>query len=248
MTSLRTASRGDLTPPRPGADTTRMDLVSSKPVPLPEHVQRRLNLWKGAVALVFVGLWGYFGFVRNAEVPVLMFLDVAIHELGHKVFSPFGETTMLMMGSGSEMLFPLAMGLVFGIWKRDLIAWGVCWAWAAGAFADSARYMADATQGQLALLGAGPDAMGDWERIFGPEHWDKLYLADDWARNVRTWGLVIWFAALGLTVAGIAVNAKRLREAERGPGAADPRDPRGRKPSAKPSGPLAPVAPEDMWR
>jgi hypothetical protein len=219
-----------------------MDLVSSKPVPLPEHVQRRLNVWKGAGALVLVGLWGYFGFVRNAEVPVLMFLDVAVHEVGHKVFSPFGETTMLMMGSGSEMLFPLVIGLFFGLWKRDLIAWGICWAWAAGSFADSARYMADATQGQLALLGAGPDAMGDWERVFGPEHWDKLYLADDWARNVRTWGLVIWFVALGLTLGGIAWNAKTLREAERGPGRERP------KPTAQPSGPLAPVTPEDMWR
>lgn len=245
MTSLRTASRGDLTPAGAGADTTGMDLVSSDPVPLPDAVQWRLNLWKGAGALVLVGLWGYFAFIRDAQVPVLMFLDIAVHEVGHKVFSPFGETTMLMMGSGSQMLFPLVAGLVFGLWKRDLIAWGICWAWAAGAFADSARYMADATQGQLALLGAGPDALGDWERIFGPEHWDKLYLADDWAHNVRTWGLVIWLAALGLTLGGIVWDARKLHEVEHGPGGSASERP---KPAAEPSGPLAPVTPEDMWR
>ena len=218
-----------------------MDLVSSERVPLPEHILRRLDLWKEIGALLLVGLWGYFGFIRNGEVPVLVFLDVAVHEVGHKVFSPFGETIMLMMGSGSEVLFPLAVGLVFGFGKRDLIAWGICWAWAAAACADTARYIADATQGQLALLGAGPDAMGDWERLFGPEHWDKLFLADAWAHNVRTWGLVIWFAALGLTLAGIARNAKGSRVA------GDPRT-GGRKRSARPSGPLTPVSPRDMWR
>jgi hypothetical protein len=213
---------------------------SKSAVPLPEHVQRRLNLWKGAGALILVGLWGYFGFIKDAEVPVLQFLDIAVHELGHRVFSPFGETTMLMMGSGSEMLFPFAVGLVFGIWKRDLIAWGICWAWAASACADSARYMADATQGQLALLGGtGPDAMGDWERVFGPEHWDKLYLADDWARNVHTWGLVLWFVALALVLTGIAWNWRRLHEAER---------PAAPRPTAKPSKPLAPMSSDDMWR
>jgi hypothetical protein len=189
----------------------------TRPITLPDDIQSRLNLWKGAGALGLVFLWGWFGFVKGAEVPVLQFLDVAVHEIGHRVFAPFGEITMLMMGSGSEMLFPLLLGvLVFGVWKRDLIAWGICWAWAAGAFADAGRYMADATQGQMALLGGGgPDAMGDWERIFGPEHWDKLYLADRWAHTVHTWGLLIWFASLGLVLSGIVLNAKKMREAAR---------------------------------
>jgi hypothetical protein len=185
-------------------------------VPLPDDIQSRLNLWKGVGALGLVSLWGWFGYIKGAEVPVLEFLDIAVHEIGHKVFAPFGEVTMLMMGSGSEMLFPLALGLlVFGLWKRDLIAWGICWAWAAGAFADASRYMADATRGELALLGgSGADAMGDWERIFGPELWDKMYLADRWAHNVHTWGLLVWFASLALVLGGMGWNWKRMRTAE----------------------------------
>jgi hypothetical protein len=188
-----------------------------RPVSLPDDIQFRLNLWKGIGALGLVSLWGWFGFIKAAEVPVLQFLDIAMHEIGHTMFAPFGEVTMLMMGSGSEMLFPLLLGLlVFGMWKRDLNAWGICWAWAAGAFADASRYMADATQGQLALLGGtGPDTMGDWERIFGPEHWDKMYLADRWARTVHAWGLLIWFASMGLVVVGLALNWKRMQDADR---------------------------------
>jgi hypothetical protein len=189
----------------------------ARPVSLPDDIAFRLTLWKGIGALGLVSLWGWFGFIKGAEVPVLQFLDVAVHEIGHKVFAPFGEVTMLMMGSGSEMLFPLLLGLlVFGLWKRDLIAWGICWGWAAGAFADASRYMADATQGQLALLGGtGPDAMGDWERVFGPEHWDKLYLADRWAHTVHFLGLLVWFASLALVVGGIGWSWKKMQDADR---------------------------------
>jgi hypothetical protein len=219
-----------------------MELLSARnQVELPEDLQRRLNLWKGVGALVLVGLWGYFGFIRNTEVPVLQFLDIAVHEVGHRVFSPFSETTMLMMGSGSEMLFPLLVGLVFGIWKRDLIAWGICWAWAAGAFADSARYMADAVQGSAVLLGGGPEALGDWERIFGPEHWDKMYLADRWAHNTRMWGALIWFVALGLVLGGMWWNWHRLHGRRSGTH-------RTTRPTSKPSHPSAPVDPDEMWR
>jgi hypothetical protein len=210
-------------------------------VALPDDLQRRLNLWKGVGALGLVALWGYFGFIRNAEVPVLQFLDIAVHEMGHKVFSPFSETTMLMMGSGSQMLFPLAVGLVYGVWKRDLIAWGICWAWAASAFADASRYMADAVQGSLVLLGGTPDGLGDWERIFGPEHWDKMYLAEPWAHNTRVWGEIIWFASLGLVLGGMWWNWHRLQadeRRERGPVRA----------TVEPSRPLAPIDDEQMWR
>lgn len=207
-------------------------------VTLPEDTQRKLNLVKGVGALLLVALWGWFAFIKDAEVPILQFLDIAVHEIGHKVFSPFGETTMLIMGSGSECFFPFVLGLVFGIWKRDLIAWGICWAWSAGACADAARYIGDATEGSLALLGGGPDALGDWERILGPEHWDKLHLADDYAHNVRTIGLLIWCAALVLVIAGMWLNWRGPSRRREAPAA----------PSRQTAPPTVPMSTEDMWR
>lgn len=239
MTFVTVPSRPDLTPAVAGADTSRMTGRTIAGVPIPEDLQRRLNLWKGAGALVLVGLWGWFGFVKDAEVPMLQFLDIAVHEVGHRTFSPFGETTMLIMGSGSQCLFPFVVGLVFGAWKRDLIAWGIAWAWCAGSFADAARYIADATQGSGVLLGGGPGALGDWERILGPEHWDKLFLADDYARTIRGMGIVIWIAALGLVLAGIWWNWRRMLQADRTP----LRDERLSR-----LDPLAPLSQEDMWR
>lgn len=207
-------------------------------VTLPEDIQRRLNTWKAVGALVLAAVYGWFAFVRNVQVPILGILDIAAHEVGHKLFSSFGQLVMLIMGSGFQVLFPLLVGVVFAVWKRDLIAWGISWAWAASALADTARYIYDAPRGELMLLGA-PGGLGDWSRILGPEHFDKLYLADRLAADVRNLGIVTWFAAMGIVVLALIRNLRAIgREAKAGK----------EKPTARPSGALAPVADVDMWR
>jgi hypothetical protein len=207
-------------------------------VTLPKDIQRRLDIWKAAGALVLCAFYGWFALVRNAQTPILEFADIAVHEVGHKLFSPFGELIMLIMGSGFQVLFPLVLGVVFAVWKHNLIAWGVCWAWAANAMCDAARYIYDAPRGELMLLGGG-GGLGDWSRILGPEHYDKLYLADRLAADVRTLGFVTWFAAIGIVIFAL------VREA-----AAAKRDaPAGtQKATARPSGALAPVRDVEMWR
>ena len=207
-------------------------------VQLPEVVQRQLNFWWALGALVVCAFYGWFSIVRDAETPVLEFMDVAVHEVGHELFSGFGELIMLVMGSGFQVLFPFVLGIAFGVWKRNLIAWGVCWAWAANAMCDAARYIYDAPRGELTLLGAS-DGLGDWSRILGPEHYDKLYLADRLAANVRTAGIITWCLAVVLVVFALTRNAIAIR---RGSAAATARA------TAKPSGALAPIADVDMWR
>jgi hypothetical protein len=169
---------------------------------------------------------------------VLVFLDIAVHEVGHKLFSPFGDLIMLIMGTGFQVLFPFVVGLVFGIWKRNLVAWGVCWAWSASAMCDGARYIYDAPRGELMLLGAG-DGLGDWSKILGPEHFDKLYLADRVAAQLRTIGIVTWFVGVGLIVFSLVASVLRNRRAVAAQAV---------RATAKPSGMLSPVGDVDMWR
>lgn len=207
-------------------------------VQLPEDIQRRLNAWKAVGALGVCATYGWFAIVKDAQVPVLVFLDIAVHEIGHKLFSPFGNLTMLIMGTGTQILFPFVVGLVFGIWKRNFIAWGICWAWSANAMCDGARYIYDAPRGELMLLGAG-DGLGDWSKILGPEHFDKLYLADRLAAQLRTVGIITWFFAVGLVVFSLVRSVqgnRRAAAAEAVPA------------TAKPSGVLTPVGDVDMWR
>jgi hypothetical protein len=207
-------------------------------VQLPEDIQRRLNAWKAVGALGVCAIYGWFAIVKDAQVPVLVFLDIAVHEVGHKLFSPFGDLIMLIMGTGFQVLFPFVVGLVFGIWKRNFIAWGVCWAWSANAMCDGARYIYDAPRGELMLLGAG-DGLGDWSKILGPEHFDKLYLADRLASQLRTLGIITWFVAVGLVVFSLVRSVQGNRRAAAAEAV---------RATAKPSGVLTPVGDVDMWR
>ena len=207
-------------------------------VQLPEDIQRRLNAWKAVGALGVCAIYGWFAIVKDTQVPVLVFLDIAVHEIGHKVFSPFGDLVMLIMGTGTQILFPFVVGLVFGIWKRNFIAWGVCWAWSANAMCDGARYIYDAPRGELMLLGAG-DGLGDWSKILGPEHFDKLYMADRLAAQLRTLGIITWFVAVGLVVFSLVRSVQGNRRAAAAEAV---------RATAKPSGVLTPVGDVDMWR
>ena len=207
-------------------------------VQLPDDIQRRLDTWKAVGALGVCAIYGWFAIVKNVQVPVLVFLDIAVHEIGHKVFSPFGNLIMLIMGTGTQILFPLVVGLVFGIWKRNFIAWGICWAWAASAMCDGARYIYDAPRGEMMLLGAG-DGLGDWSKILGPEHFDKLYLADRLSSQLRTLGIVTWFVAVGLIVFSLVRDLQANRDVTAAKAA---------RATPTPSGALTPVGDVDMWR
>ena len=75
-------------------------------VQLPDDIQRRLNALKAVGALGVCAIYGWFAIVRNVQVPVLVFLDIAVHEVGHKIFSPFGNLIMLIMGTGTQIRSP----------------------------------------------------------------------------------------------------------------------------------------------
>jgi hypothetical protein len=218
----------------------RSGMDSLAPVELPDVIQRRLTVYKAAGALLLIAVWGWFALVKNDQTPIFVYLNIAVHEMGHVLFRPFGELTMLIMGSGFEVLFPIAVGAVFLFRKRDLVATAVCWGWAASALASAATYIADADDGALALLGAtGPDAAGDWERILGEGFFDEVYLADSIAGTVRTFGYVLWFVALAVAAWAIVRNRRRERAAV---SIATPRA------TATPSSPLPALDDEQMWR
>ncbi|MBA3737775.1 MAG: hypothetical protein H0W97_04345 [Actinobacteria bacterium] len=218
--------------------TTGMDTLA--PVKLPDDIQRRLNVYKAVGALLLIAVWGWFALAKNDQTPIFVYLNIAVHESGHVLFRPFGELTMLIMGSGFEVLFPFAVGLVFLVRKRDVVSTAVSWGWSASALASAATYIADADDGRLALLGAtGPDTAGDWERILGEQFFDKVYLADSIAGMVRTFGFVLWFVAMGLATWVIVRNGRQERTA------VEVSRPRA---TATPNSPVPALDDEQMWR
>lgn len=221
-----------------------MGVKKDSGVELPENVQQTLNMWLAVFALVWSAVYGWHAFVRGSRVPILEYMDIAVHELGHIVFQPFGSLVSLIMGSGSQVLFPFVVGLVFLARKRDPIRAGICWAWCGAAAADAATYIYDAPRGELALIGFGGGTngshmLGDWSRILGPQYFDKLYLADRLAADVRSAGMLIWFAAVGLVLFDLVNGYMRSH------GSSFPRRFLKRQPSGST---LAPVSDSDMWR
>lgn len=195
-----------------------------------EDLQRRVDLWKGGGALLWCALLGWFALVQGRRVPVLGFADVATHELGHVVWWQLthSELVMLVMGNGTQVLVPLLAGIAFLVVRRNWVALGMCLAWCATALADTATYVYDAPRGELTLMGFGgfgdqDQALGDWARILGPEHLDRLYLADRWAADLRHGALVVWVAAIGVVVAGLVVTWQHKRGDAAAPIAAAPR-------------------------
>ena len=217
-------------------------------VTLPEAVQRRIDVWRGIGALFLVAFYAWDAWKWNESFMLFHLMNTAIHESGHALFgmlSGHNELITLVMGNGWESLFPFIIGVWFLVRKRNWVAFGICMAWVANTLVDAAVYIYDAPRGALPLIGlgswsdAGTAQLGDWARVLGPEHYDKLFLADPIARDVRHIAAVFILVAFGAVITGLVLNQRKLRELERGPSAASV--PKSREP-------LPDVAPEEMWR
>ena len=218
---------------------SRMDSLA--PVPLPDDIQRRLNVYKAAGAVLLIAVWGWFALVKNDQTPIFVYLNIAVHETGHVLFRPFGELIDADDGLGVRGAVPVRRGRLFLLRKRDLVATAVAWGWAASALASAATYIGDADDGRLALLGAtGPDAAGDWERILGVEFFDKVYLADSIAGH-----------GPDLRLRALDRGARSRRLGDRPQPALRRRRrtrPAGPRVTAEPRMPITAVDAEQMWR
>src|SRR4051812_12958604 len=115
---------------------------------------------------------------QYGAIPIINDVDTAIHEFGHYLFMPFGETMTILGGSLFQVLFPLIfMGYFLVIpARRDVHAAMVCLWWVSINVLGVATYMADARAGQLMLIngmtGQESDAH-DWNNLF--RMWGMLY-------------------------------------------------------------------------
>jgi hypothetical protein len=190
--------------------------------------------WHFVATIAFTGVCAWFVFHAGQRPPGLTYMDIAVHETGHLLFEPFGELAMLVMGSGTQILFPLALAGFFLAVRRDLLTGAVLLAWAGEAFGDAAIYVADAPYGVLPLLGGAGE--GDWTRILGPEHLSRMHLADEYARSLRVVGALLMLGAVAIAVLGLW----RSRQPADGH--------RTRAPAVAPAAAPRATASEEMWR
>lgn len=138
-------------------------------------------------------------------------LDLGTHELGHMIFSPFGEFMRILGGSLFQCLFPL-LWLIGFLQRKWYFAASLCLCWLGLSLFDVATYAADARSRSIPLtiglgvLGVDPsntddvyDRAHDWYQILGRTHHLNSDLAI--ARGMRVTATVIFLT--GLTIAAI---------------------------------------------
>lgn len=163
---------------------------------------------KGATARLRVlfslalGLWalwlanhpGHFGFLDS--------INLAIHETGHLVFGPFGETIGALGGTLFQLVVPGAFVGYFTA-KRDWYAATIPLWWLGQNCFNIATYVSDARALALPLVGGGEH---DWAFLLA--EWDLLHRDIAIGRAVHGVGLLI---CLGAAVLGAVWSGKRVR-------------------------------------
>ena len=152
----------------------------------------------------FAALWcavlGWYAFARSTRVPLLGWVDLGFHELGHLIMYifPISQVLTAAMGSILQVAVPIGLAVYFAWWRRDTLAGAVCLAWGGTSLQDASVYVADAPYQALELIGGEHD----WAYVLGPEGFDRLDQAAAIARTVRATGLVLLVVALGAVAYG----------------------------------------------
>lgn len=133
-------------------------------------------------------------------VPLVGDIDTAIHEFGHVLFAPLGETMTILGGSVTQILFPLVFTAYFVRGRRDLHAATVCLWWSAMNVLSVSIYAADARARELMLLsgatGQDDDSGHDFYNLFS--RWGVLRHDTVYAAGLRRLAFMMFLASIGL--------------------------------------------------
>jgi hypothetical protein len=184
------------------------------------------GVWRFAAGLIACLVLGWFAFVRDTRVPLLGLVDLGFHELGHLVTYVFPDVVTASMGSISQVVVPVGIALYFVLVRVDLMAGGVCLAWAATSAQDASVYIADAPYQRLQLIGGEHD----WAFVLGPQHLNMLHRAALIAGTVKGLGVLLLVAGVVACLVGLLRGVRATRRTR----------------DAEPM--LEPVSPRAMWR
>lgn len=123
-------------------------------------------------------------------------LTFGLHELGHVLFSGFGEFMAVAGGSITQLAVPM-IGMGMLLYQRDYFGISVAGCWLSFSLYNLATYIGDAQVMQLPLVSiGGGDAYHDWEYLLLKvgliEHDAKI------AMMTRGIGFVVLLASLWL--------------------------------------------------
>lgn len=148
----------------------------------------RLRLRRGLVAGLVI--YGIISLRAPAEYRILDALNLAIHETGHLVFTPFGEFLHFLGGTLFQLLVPALFMWHFARQGDRFAMYVVMW-WLAQSCWNISVYIADARAQALPLVGGGEH---DWWYLLDRLGWLERDLA--LSRTVHLAGVVLFAIAM----------------------------------------------------
>lgn len=122
--------------------------------------QGRSPWWR--LVLLVVLAWDGLRHFKDPEAGGLFAgITFGVHELGHLVFSFFGEFMGVAGGSLNQLLIPIGAGVLL-LYYNDYFGLSAAGAWLSSSLLDLARYVGDARSFDLDLVGFGGDPQHDW--------------------------------------------------------------------------------------
>jgi hypothetical protein len=149
------------------------------------------DLWRAVAAAAACALLAVIAFGRGERVPLLGWIDLAVHEFGHVATVLLPDLANAMAGSIAQVALPLAVAGHFAR-RREPLSAMLCLAWAGASARDASVYVADAPHERLELIGGHHD----WAFALGPEGLDVLERSGAIATVVSGAGLVMVLAAV----------------------------------------------------
>lgn len=154
----------------------------------------RGRLWQWRLPLlVYLGYTGFRYLGDPSYSSVWSGITLGIHELGHVLFSVFGEFMAMAGGSLAQIAAPIVAAVLLAR-QRDYFGAAVCAAWLSFSLCGLATYVADARTQEMPLVSLSGEAEHDWTYLLF--HTGLLRQDERMARAMRGVAGLVLIAAL----------------------------------------------------
>lgn len=152
--------------------------MANEQAELPEWTQ--VPFWQFLLLTLVIGFVCWATLISESGwVPVLDSANLVFHEAGHVVFGLLGSTFGLYGGTLGQLLFPLVVSVRY--WRRrETLPFSLGVIWLLENLLNIARYLGDAREQVLPLVGGGEH---DWTQILG--RWGLLQADQTLADSIR---------------------------------------------------------------
>lgn len=188
------------------SEPTRLDLLRDEAA---EWAAGRM--WIPRALLLLYLVYAEIRFLRDPmSSTIFSGITLAFHEMGHLIFHFMGHFIGSLMGSGTQVLIPIIVMIVFAR-QPDYFGISVGGFWLSFSLFELANYVGDARAMDLPLVGFSDDPEHDWHYLLSTLH--LLPLDTTFAFLLRVSATLIGGASLAFAVWLLAQMPKRKRRA-----------------------------------